>query len=100
VKPVHARIVGGLLPDVDDPGVDLLPRLVDDLLDPPRMDAPVGDELLESNASDLTADGIEARDDDGVGGIVDDHVHARRQLERADVPTLAPDDSPFHLVVR
>ena len=33
-------------------------------------------------------------------GVVDDHVHAGQVLERADVPTLAPDDATLHVVAR
>ena len=63
------------------------------------MDAAVGHQLLERQPRDLATDRIEAGDDDRVRRVVDDHVDAGRQLERADVPALAPDDAALHLVV-
>jgi hypothetical protein len=44
---VHTAFVGSLLAGLDDPGLDFLPRLVDDFLDAPGMDASVGNELLQ-----------------------------------------------------
>src|SRR5215207_7203794 len=64
------------------------------------MDAAVADELLERESSHLAPHRVEAGDDDGVRGVVDDDVDARGELERADVSSLAPDDAPLHLVVR
>jgi hypothetical protein len=63
------------------------------------MDPAILDQGLERPAGDLAADRIEAGDDHGVWGVVDDDVHARGRLEGADVPPLAPDDAPLHLVV-
>ena len=74
--------------------------LVDDLLDPAGMDPAVGDELGEGDPGDLAADGIEARQDDGLRGVVDDQVDAGRLLEGPDVAALAADDPALHLVAR
>src|SRR5947209_19540659 len=63
------------------------------------MDAAIGDELLEGEASDLTPNGIEAGDDDRVRRVVDDHVDAGSQLERANVAALAADEASLLLVV-
>ena len=41
---------------------------------------------------------IEGGDDDGFRRVVDDEVDARQVLERADVATLASDDSALHVV--
>jgi hypothetical protein len=73
-------------------------RLFDDVLDAARVDAAVGDELLEGDARRLAADRVEAGEDDGLGRVVDDDVDAGRLLERADVPPLAADDAALHLV--
>ena len=62
------------------------------------MDAAVGDELGERDPGDLAADRVEARDDDGLGRVVDDQVDAGRLLEGADVAALAADDPALHLV--
>src|SRR5918999_3822001 len=85
VQAMYAGLVGRLLADVDDLGLDLLAGFVDDFLDSARMDAPVGDKLLEGEASNLPPDRIEARDDHRVRRVVDDDVDPGRQLEGPDV---------------
>ena len=75
-------------------------RLVVHLLDPGRMDPPVLDQLLERQLRDLAADPVERREHDGMGRVVDDHVDAGQVLERPDVPALAADDPPLHVVAR
>src|SRR5688500_6167349 len=99
VEAGYASFVRGLFAGLDDPGVDFPTRLVDDFLDAPRVNAPIGDELLECDSRHLAAHRIEARDDDGSRSVVDDDVDARRELERADVSPLAADDTAFHSVV-
>src|SRR5436190_2774602 len=98
MQAVHAEFVRGLLPELHDVLVDLALRLVDEFLDASRMDAPVGDQLLEREPGHLAPNRIEARHDHRVRSVVDDDVHAGRQLERADVASLAPDDAALHLV--
>ncbi len=96
----HARVVRGLLAGLPDHELDLGAGLVDDLLDPPRVDAPVGDELREGEARGLAPDRVEAAQHDRLGRVVDDQVDARRLLERPDVAPLAADDPALHLVAR
>src|SRR2546430_14341059 len=74
--------------------------LLDHLLDARGMDPAVGDQRLEREPRDLAPVRIVRRDDDGLGGVVDDQVHARVLLERADDPSLAADDPPPHVVAR
>ncbi len=88
-----------LLAQPADVVLHLLLRLLDDLLDPGGMDPAVLDQLLERELGDLAADAVEPRDDDHAGRVVDDHVDAGGLLEGADVPALAADDPPLHLVV-
>ena len=75
-------------------------RLVDDLFDARGVDPAVGDQLRQRQAGDLAADGVEAREHDGLGRVVDDQVDAGGLLERPDVATLAADDPALHLVAR
>ena len=63
------------------------------------MDAAVQNELLQSQPGDLPAHGIKAGDRNGLGGIVDNQVHAGQGLQRADVAAFAADDAALHLVV-
>ena len=77
---------------------DLPCDLLDDFLDARRMDAAVRDQSLERHAGDLAAHGVEAGDDDRLGGVVDYHVDAGEGFERTNVAALAADDPPLHLV--
>src|SRR5207248_1081615 len=66
----------------------------------PGMDASVRDQLRQGKPGDLPADGVEARQDDGLGRVVDDQVYARGLLKGTDVAALAADDAALHLVRR
>ncbi len=55
---------------------------------------------LERDAADLAADRVEAREDDGLWGVIDDEVDARERLESPDVAALAADDAALHVVAR
>jgi hypothetical protein len=63
------------------------------------VDAPVGDELLQRDLRDLAADRVERREGDGFWRVVDDQINAGEALEGPDVPALAADDPPLHVVV-
>src|SRR5665647_2947396 len=73
---------------------------LDDVLDAGRVDAPVGDELLDGQAGQLAADRVEARQDDRLGRVVDDDVDPCGHLQGPDVAALAADDPPFHVLGR
>ena len=74
--------------------------LLDDLFDPRRMDAAVGDQPLDRLLGDLAAVRIEAGQDDRAGRVVDDQIDAGRELERADVAAFAADDAALEVVAR
>ena len=78
---------------------NLTAGLGNDLFDTCRMDTAIGDELVEREASNLAADGVEAAEDDGVGGVVDDDLHTGEGFEGADVAAFAADDAAFDLFV-
>ena len=92
---VEHRLLSGLLDDV----VYLPLATANHLLDPPRMDAAVGDERFQRHARDFAADGVVTRDDHGLGGVVDDQIDAGGRLQGADVAAFAADDPTLHLVV-
>ena len=69
------------------------------LFDAVRVDAPVQDQPLESEPTDLATHRVEAGQQDGLRRVVDDQVDAGDGLVGADVAALAPDDAALHLVV-
>jgi hypothetical protein len=92
------RLEDGLLPGLADEVVDLRLRPVVHLLDAGRVDAAVLDELDQRQLGHLAADSVERREHDRLRGVVDDEVDAGEVLEGADVPALAADDPPLHVV--
>ncbi len=70
------------------------------LLDALRMDAPVEHQRFQGHPADFAAYRIEAGQQNGFRGVVDDDVDAGHGLVRADVAALAADDPAFHVVAR
>ena len=99
VEAVDLGLEHGALALLGDDEVDLALRLLVGLLAQRRVDAPVGDQLLERQARDLAPHAVEAREHDRGRRLVDDQVDAGEALEGADVAPLAADDPPLHLVV-
>src|SRR5436190_8176287 len=87
------RSLGRFLHDL----VDLGTSLADHLLDARGVDAPIDEKSLERTLGDLSSDRVESRDDDRLGGVVDDQVDSRERLEGADVPALATDHPSLHV---
>ena len=97
---VDLEVEAGLLAGLEHLGVDLIGGLVEELLDARRMNAAVGDEVLEGDTGDLAADRVEARKLHGLGRVVDDEVHAGHLLEGTNVATLAADDATLEVIGR
>src|ERR687898_398987 len=76
----------------------VLAGLRDDLLDAPRVDAPVLHEPFHRDPRHLAPDRVEAGDHHRLGRIVDDNVYARGGLEGPYVPTLAAYYPALHVV--
>ena len=66
VEALDVGVQRGLLAGFHDVGLEFRFRLVVGLLDPGRVDAAVGEELLQRHAGDLAADAVEAGEDHGV----------------------------------
>ena len=98
MESVDSEVDGGALPDLDDLLLDLFLDLRHDLLDACGVDAAVGYELVECQSRDFAAHGVESREDDGFGGIVDDDLDAGCGFQRADVAAFATDDAALDLV--
>src|ERR1043166_1789909 len=100
VHAVRAHLEAGHLAHFDDLPVDLVANLGHHLFDARGVDAAVCDQPLERNARDLASHRVERRQDHRLRRVVDDHVDAGDDLERADVAALAPDDAALHVVAR
>ena len=78
--------------------VELGGNLRDHFLDPRRVDAAVGHQLLDGLLGDGPPVRVEARQDDRLGGVVDDQLHAGGVLQGADVAPLAADYASLEVV--
>ena len=75
----------------------LAAALLHRLLDAGGVDAAVGDKALQRHAGHLAAGLVEAGQGDGLGGVVDDEVHAGGGFQGADVAALPADDAALHV---
>ena len=98
VEAADLRFLHGFFAVAADLRVDFFLRFGDELFDPRRMDAAVGDELVERDPGDFAADRVERADDHHARRVVDDHVDAGGLFERADVAAFAADDAALHFV--
>ena len=98
MQAVDAQVDRRALAHLDDLLLDLLLHLGHDLLDACGVDAAVGHQLVQRQARDLAAHGVEAAQNDGLGRVVHDDLDARGGFERTDVAALAADDAALHLV--
>ena len=98
VQSVDSQVDRRALADLDDLLLDLLLNLGDHLLDACGVDAAVGDELVQGQTRNFAAYGVETREDDGLGSVVDDDLDARCGLQGADVAAFAADDTALDLV--
>ena len=64
------------------------------------MDSTIGNQALERHSRDLPTVGIESRENDGLGGVIDDEIDASSHLQRSNVPPLPADDATLHVVDR
>ena len=79
--------------------IKLFLHLGNNLLDACGMDATVADQLVQGQTAHLATDGIEGRDNDGLGGVVDDDFHSAGCLQSTDVTTLTTYDAAFDVIV-
>ena len=98
VQVVDAGIEGGLLAGLADALVHEVLGLLVQLLDASRVDATVGDEVLEGDAGRLAANRVKTGEDDGLGRVIDHEGDAGHLLEGADVAPLAADDAALEVV--
>ncbi len=98
VQVVDASIEGSLLASLAHALLNQVGSLVIHLLDAGRVNAAVGDEVLEGDTGGLTTDRVEARKNDGLGRVVDHEVDAGNLLEGADVATLATDNTALEVI--
>ena len=98
-KPADFGFLHGLFAELLNVLLHFGLRFGHDFFDPRRMDAAVGNQLVQRHSGDFAAHGVEAADDDHARRVVDDHVDAGGLFEGADVAAFAADDAALHFVV-
>ena len=79
---------------------DFLLGFGDGLFDAARMNPAIHNQGRQGKTCDFAPDGVERRQDDRLGCLVNDDVYAGQRLEGPDVASLAADDAAFHVVGR
>lgn len=85
--------------NLNDPFVHFFGGFFNDLFDSGGMDSAVLDKFGQTKTGDLPANGIEGRNNDHAGGVVDNDIDASGFFKGTNVSTLAANDSAFHVVV-
>src|SRR4030042_1484795 len=65
-----------------------------------RWDATIQHQRCQRTTGNFTAYGIETRNGDCFGRVVNNHVYASSLLKCMDVPSVASNDAPLHLIRR
>ena len=63
------------------------------------VDTTIAHQLMESQTTSLTTYGIEATDNDSLGGVINNNLNASRCLKRTDVTALTTNDTTLHFIV-
>ena len=95
---MDTEVDGGALAGFDDFFFDLTAHFGHNFFDASGVDAAVGHELVQGQASDFAAHGVEAGEHDGFGGVVHDDFDAGGGFQSADVATFAADDAALDFV--
>ena len=98
VKVVDAGVESSLLSSLTDALVDKRFSLLIELLDAGGVNTAIGDEVLESHASRLATDRVEARENNRLGGIVNDKRNTGNLLKGTDIAPLATNDTALEVI--
>ena len=63
------------------------------------MNPAVGNQLLQRQTGNLPPHRLKAGNGNGLGGVVNDQIHARQRFNGADVAALPANDAALHLVI-
>ena len=99
MQTVDTQVDGSTLTSLDNLVVELLLNLGHNLLDTGRMDTTIAYQLMESQAANLTANGIETADNDSLRCIVNHDFHTTGGFQSTDVTTLTTNHAALHIVV-
>ena len=79
--------------------IELFLHLSHNFLDTGGMDTAIAHQLMKGQTAALTTHGIEARDNDGLGGVIHYDFHTCSGLKGTDITSLTTDDTAFHLII-
>ena len=65
-----------------------------------RLNASVLNQFLHRALRNIPSHQIEARHDNGIGRIINDHIHASRALKCTDIASFFADDASFQIITR
>ena len=99
MQAMDTKVDCGALTNLNHLVLQLFLHLGNNLLDACRVDATVCDELVESQATGLTTDGVKSRNDNSLRRIVNDDLHTAGCFQRTDVTALTTNHTALDIVV-
>ena len=99
MKSVYAEVDSRALTYFNHLVLQLFLNLSYHFLDACGVDTAVSNELMECQTASLTANGVEGRDNDGLGSIVNNDFHTTGSFQSTNVTSFTSDDASLHIVV-
>ena len=96
---MNTQIDGCTLTRLNDFVFQLFLHLGHNLLYSGRVNTAIGNKLVKGKTANLAANGVESRDNDGLGRVVYNDFNTCGSLQSTYVTAFATDDATFHLVV-
>ena len=99
MQTMYTEVDGSTFTGLDNFILKLFLNFGNNLFDTSWMDASVGHQLVECQTASLTANGVESRDDDSLGGVVDYDFNTAGSLQGTDITTLTTNHTTLDVVV-
>ena len=99
MQTMNTKVDGCALTSLHNLIVELFLNLGNHLFNTSRMNASVGNQLMQGQAANLSADRIESRDYDSLGSVVNYDFNTTGSFQGTDVTAFTSDDTAFHLVI-
>ena len=95
---MNTKIDSGTFSSLDNFLLDLFTHFCNDFLDTGRVNSSVGYELMQSQTRYFATHGIETRQYNGLGCIIDDNLDTGSRFESTYVTTFPTDNTPFDFI--
>ena len=99
MQAMNTQVDSRALTRLDDFVLQLLLHLCHYFFYSGRVNTPIGYKLVKGKTANLATNGVESRDNDGLGRVVYNDFNTRSSFQGADVTSFTTDDTTLYLVV-